>query len=277
MQDSSGMLLLGVTALANSVGAQSPPTPPRDYPELSSLRPNCQAVTEVPLYFRAVKSVPHPSLPGETSSVSAANGILYQMSGSTEIGADDQTRTLNPGEEGSFIAAGKQVMLAGGSGVPSTFLHFVLAPATDLNRSAETAPATVTELYRTPTAVPRPQTGHAYDLNLSAGYFSGADAIQPTAPSLRCSPVLHCVGNGDEHGGRQDGGEGTRFIDLRKAVQTSCINEGNPGNDEPNSPSWLSTSTRRVLPLCFLAHRQHPQVDVSSLPGFPPLMRSGNS
>ena len=82
-------------------------------------------------------------------------------------------------------------MLKAGSGVSSTFPHFVLAPATDLNRSAETAPATVTELYRTPTAVPDLKPG-AYDLNLTRVTFP-AQAIQPTAPSLGCSPVLHIV------------------------------------------------------------------------------------
>ena len=132
----AGMLLLGATALANSVGAQSPPTPAAITRTVVAAT-KLPTVTEVPLYFRAV-SVTLP--PGETSSASAANGILYQMSGSTEIVADDQARTLNPGE-GSFIAAGKQVMLKAGSGVSSTFPHFVLAPATDLNRSAETAPS----------------------------------------------------------------------------------------------------------------------------------------
>ena len=102
----AGMLLLGATALANSVAAQSPPTPAAITRTVVAAT-KLPTVTEVPLYFRAV-SVTLP--PGETSSVSAANGILYQMSGSTMIGADDQARTLNPGE-GSFIAAGKQVML----------------------------------------------------------------------------------------------------------------------------------------------------------------------
>ena len=33
-----------------------------------------------------------------------------------------------------FIAAGRKVTLTAGSGVPSTFLHFILAPATDLDQ-----------------------------------------------------------------------------------------------------------------------------------------------
>ena len=97
------LLLLCVTALASSVAAQSPPSPAaitRTVVAASKL----PTVTDVPLYFRAV-SVTLP--PDETSSLSATNGILYQMSGSTEVVADDRTSTMNPGE-GLFIAARKQ-------------------------------------------------------------------------------------------------------------------------------------------------------------------------
>ena len=97
----AGMLLLGATGLANSVGAQSPPTPAAITRTVVAAT-KLPTATEAPLYFRAV-SVTLP--PGQTSSVSAANGIIYQMSGSTEIVGDDQARTLNPGE-GLFIAAG---------------------------------------------------------------------------------------------------------------------------------------------------------------------------
>ena len=106
-QIAGNALLLGATALADSVGAQSPPTPAAISRSVVAAT-KLTAVTEAPLYFGAV-SVSLP--PGVSRSVYAANGILFQMSGSTEIVADDQARTLNPGE-GSFIAAGKQVMLA---------------------------------------------------------------------------------------------------------------------------------------------------------------------
>jgi hypothetical protein len=104
----AGMLLLCATALATSLAAQSPPTAAaitRTVVAASKL----PTVTEVPLYFGAV-SVTVP--PGETSTVSAAYGILYQMSGSTEIVADDQANTLNP-NEGLFIAAGKTSEIGG--------------------------------------------------------------------------------------------------------------------------------------------------------------------
>src|SRR6516162_9293928 len=97
----AGMLLLGATALANLVAAQSPPSATAITRTVVAAT-RLPTVTEVPLYFSAV-SVTLP--PGQTSSVSATNGILYQLSGSTQIVADDQARTLNPGD-GLFIAAG---------------------------------------------------------------------------------------------------------------------------------------------------------------------------
>ena len=126
------ILLIGAVALATSADAQSTPPPPAITRTVIAAT-KLPSVTEVRLYFRAV-SVTLP--PGEKSSVSVANGILYQMSGSTEVAVDDQATTLEPGD-GMFIAAGRKVTLTAGSGVPSTFLHFILAPATDLDRPAE--------------------------------------------------------------------------------------------------------------------------------------------
>ena len=205
----AGILLPCAVALANSVAAQPPTPPPAAITRTVIATTKLPTVTEAPLHFRAV-SVTLP--PNDTSSVSGANGILYQLSGSTEVSVDDQPRTLNTGE-GLFIAAGKKATLKAGSGVPSTFLHFIIAPVGDLDRPVEAAPATVRELYRTSAAIPDLKPG-GYDLNLTRGYISAADAIQPAASSVGCGLVLHHLRNGREHGGRQDGGEGTRFIDL---------------------------------------------------------------
>ena len=202
------ILLISAVALATSVVAQSTP-PPAAITRTVIATTKLPTVTEAPLYFRAA-SVTLP--PGETSSVSAANGILYQMSGSTEVAVDDQATTLKSGD-GVFIPAGRKVTLTAGSGVPSTFLHFILAPATDLDRPAETAPAAVRELYRTSAAIPDLKTG-GYDIESDASYISPADAIQPATPSIGGSFIFHHLRNGVQHGGRQDGGKGPGLIDL---------------------------------------------------------------
>ena len=145
----TGLLLLGAMALPASGIAQTTPAPPtitRTVVAASRL----PTVTDVPLHFKAVSITLQPD---EKSDVSAANGILYQMSGSTEVALDSETKMLNA-SEGLFIAGGKTAALTAGSGGPSTFLHFFLVPAVDLGRPVETAPAAVRELYRTANPIP---------------------------------------------------------------------------------------------------------------------------
>jgi len=77
----TGLLLLGAMALPTSGAAQTTPAPPA-ITRIVIAATKLSTVTDVPLYFKAV-SVTLPS--GEKSSVSAGNGIVYQMSGSTEV------------------------------------------------------------------------------------------------------------------------------------------------------------------------------------------------
>src|SRR4249919_2435102 len=138
----TGLLLLGAMALPSSGPAQTTPAPPAITRTVVAAT-KLPTVTDVPLHFKAVSITLQPD---EKSGVSAANGILYQMSGSTEIALDGEAKMLNAGE-GLFIAGGKTAALTAGRGGPSTFFHFLLAPAVDLGRPAETAPAVVRELY----------------------------------------------------------------------------------------------------------------------------------
>ena len=87
-----------------------------------------RTVTDLPLHFKAMSITLQPD---EWSSVSAANDILYQMSGSTEVSPGGAAKMLKAGE-GLFIAGGETAALTTGSGGPSTFLHFFLIPAVDL-------------------------------------------------------------------------------------------------------------------------------------------------
>src|SRR5260221_3175046 len=120
----TGLLLLGAMALPGSGTAQTTPAAPaitRTVVAATKLPP----VTDVPLHFKAASVTLQPD---EKSSVSAANGILYQMSGSTEVALDGEAKVLNAGE-GLFIASGKMAALTAGNGARSTFLHIFLAPA----------------------------------------------------------------------------------------------------------------------------------------------------
>jgi len=95
-----GIQLLGAVALATSATAQTPPAPPAITRTVVAAT-KLPTVTDAPLHFRAVSIT---LAPGEKSGALAANGILYQISGSTEISVGRETRMLSAGE-GLFLAA----------------------------------------------------------------------------------------------------------------------------------------------------------------------------
>jgi quercetin dioxygenase-like cupin family protein len=123
----TGLWLLGAMVLSAPATAQTTPAPPAITRTVVAAT-KLPTVTDVPLHFKAVSITLQPD---EKSGVSAANGILYQMSGSTEVALDGEAKTLNAGD-GLFIAGGKTAALTAGSRGPSTFLHFFLVPAVDL-------------------------------------------------------------------------------------------------------------------------------------------------
>src|SRR6476620_8510163 len=98
----TGLLLLGAMALPASGAAQTTAAPPAITRAVIAAT-KLPTVTDGPLHFKAVSITLQPD---ERSSVSAANGILYQMSGSTEVALDGETKMLDAGE-GLFIAGGK--------------------------------------------------------------------------------------------------------------------------------------------------------------------------
>jgi mannose-6-phosphate isomerase-like protein (cupin superfamily) len=241
----TGLLLLGAMALPASGVAQTTPAPPtitRTVVAASRL----PTVTDVPLHFKAVSITLQPD---EKSGVSAANGILYQMSGSTEVTLDRETKMLNA-SEGLFIAGGKTAALTAGSGGPSTFLHFFLVPAVDLGRPLETAPAAVRELYRTANPIPDLKPG-SYDLNLTRVIFPAQMPSNP--PHHRSGAALYFIisgtGANTVDGKTEARGPGSLIYEPYALVHQW----GNPGNE----------------PLIFLAFNINPEGVAAVLPDVP--------
>jgi quercetin dioxygenase-like cupin family protein len=108
-----GLLLLGAMGLPAAGAAQTTAAPPAITRTVIAAT-KLPTVTEGPLHFKAVSITLQPDT---KSGVSAANGILYQMSGSTEVALDGEAKTLNAGE-GLFIAGGKIAALTAGRGGP---------------------------------------------------------------------------------------------------------------------------------------------------------------
>jgi quercetin dioxygenase-like cupin family protein len=241
----TGLLLLGAIALPASGTAQTTPAPPAITRTVVAAT-KLPTVTDVPLHFKAV-SVTLPS--GEKSGVSVANGILYQMSGSTQVSLDGEAKLLSAGEA-RFIANGKTAALTAGSGGPSTFLHFFLVSAVDLDRPAETAPAVVRELYRTATPIPDLTPG-GYDLNLTRVTFPAQMPSNP--PHHRSGAALYYIISGTGantlDGKTEARGPGSLIYEPYALVHQW----GNPGNE----------------PLIFLAFNINPEGVAAVLPGAP--------
>jgi quercetin dioxygenase-like cupin family protein len=239
----TGLLLLGAMALPASGTAQTtPPAITRTVIAATKL----PTVTDAPVHFKAVSITLQPD---ERSGVSAANGILYQMSGSTQVALDGEAKMLNAGE-GLFIAGGKTATLTADSRGLSTFLHFFLAPAVDLGRPAETAPAVVRELYRTASPIPDLKPG-SYDLNLTRVTFPAQMPSNP--PHHRSGAALYFIVSGTGantvDGKTEARGPGSLIYEPHALVHQW----GNPGNE----------------PLIFLAFNINPEGVAAVLPGAP--------
>jgi quercetin dioxygenase-like cupin family protein len=239
------LLLLGAMALPASGAAQTAPAPPAITRTVVAAT-KLPTVTDVPLHFKAVRTTLQPN---EKRGISAANGILYQMSGSTEVSLGGEAKMLSDGE-GLFIAGGKTAALTAGSRGPSTFLHFFLVPAVDLGRPVETAPAAVRELYRTETPIPDLKPG-GYDLNLTRVTFPAQMPSNP--PHHRSGAALYYIisgtGANTVDGKTEARGPGSLIYEPYALVHQW----GNPGNE----------------PLIFLAFNINPEGVAAVLPGGP--------
>jgi quercetin dioxygenase-like cupin family protein len=241
----TGLLLLGAMALPASATAQTSPAAPAITRTVVAAT-KLPTVTDVPLHFKAVSVTLRPD---EKSDITAANGILYQMSGSTEVALDGEAKMLNAGD-GLFVAGGKTAALTAGRGGPSTFLHFFLAPAVDSGRPGETAPAAVRELYRTANPIPDLQPG-GYDLNLTRVTFPAQMPSNP--PHHRSGAALYFIisgtGANTVDGKTEARGPGSLIYEPYALVHQW----GNPGNE----------------PLIFLAFNINPEGVAAVLPGAP--------
>ena len=240
-----GMFLVCSAALAAPAGGQAPPPGPATARTVVAST-KLPTVGDTPVHFKAV-SVTIPS--GASGSVSSTNGILYQLSGSTEVSISGEVKTLSPGE-GLFIASGTTAMLKAGDGGPSTFLHFLLAPTADLDKPLEAPPAVVQELYRTEAPLPALKPGR-YDLNLTRVTFP--PEMPSNAPHHRSGAALYYIISGT--------GANTVEGKLETRPPGSLIYEpfglvhqwGNPGD----------------VPLTFLAFNINPEGVAAVLPGAP--------
>jgi hypothetical protein len=153
-----GVALLGV-ALATSVDAQ--PTSYSSSNAKTLATGELPTVSAMPLYFRIIGATIGS---GEESGVSAGNGILYQISGAMKISTGAKIKTIGTGE-GMFIPGGSRLTLKALGSEPSTYLHFLISSASNLDEPG-ISPKTGKEIYRSTSPIPGLKDG-SYLLNLS--------------------------------------------------------------------------------------------------------------
>jgi quercetin dioxygenase-like cupin family protein len=240
-----GIALLAAMVLVLSASAQTTPTAPAITRTIVAAT-KLPSVVETPLYFKAVSVTLQP---GGKSSLSATNGILYQLSGSTEISLGGENKVLSAGEA-LFVAAGKTASLNAGSGSPSILLYFLLAPAAELGRLTATASAVVSELYRTVAPIPDLKPG-GYDLNLTRITFPAGMPSNP--PHHRSGAALYYIVSGTG-ANTVDGSTKTRGPDSLIYEPFGLVHQwGNP----------------RGEPLTFLAFNINPEGVAAVLPDAP--------
>ncbi|HEX6441495.1 MAG TPA: cupin domain-containing protein [Stellaceae bacterium] len=121
-----------------------------------------------PLYVCALSV----TIPAAAAShiAGTANGIFYQLSGSTEIGIGAASKTVTAGEA-LFIPAGNQeVSLKAVGDGPSRALQFLLVADSSPGSPIATEPAHVDEMFRSPGPVPDLKAG-AYQMTLTRRTF----------------------------------------------------------------------------------------------------------
>src|SRR6266446_6381540 len=240
-----GSFLVCAATLAAPAAGQTPPAAPATARTVVAST-KLPTVGDTPVHFKAV-SVTIPS--GASSSVSSTNGILYQLSGSTEVSIGGEVKTLIAGE-GVFIASGNTAMLKAGDGGPSTFLHFLLAPTSDLDKPLEAPPAAVQELYRTLAPLPALKPGR-YDLNLTRVTFPAQ--MPSNAPHHRSGAALYYILSGT--------GANTVEGKLETRTSGSLIYEPFGLVHQWGNPD--------ASPLTFLAFNINPEGVAAVLPGAP--------
>jgi quercetin dioxygenase-like cupin family protein len=243
----ASVLTLALLVSGQAVAQQTPIQPPITRTVVAAMK--LPTVTDRPLLFRAL-SVTIPA--GEKSSVLTADGIIYQMSGSTEVsigGVGGEAKTLSAGE-GLFLAGGKLASMKAGNGEASTFLHFLLVPVADQDQPIETKPAIVKELHRTVAPISDLKPGN-YDLNLTRVTFPAQMPSNP--PHHRSGAALYYIISGtgaNTVDGKTDAKEAGSLIYEPFGLVHQW---GNPSD----------------TPLTFLAFNINPEGVAAVIPGAP--------
>jgi len=146
------------------------------------------SVVDAPVFFKLSKI---ELAPGQTTKYSGPVGFIYLLSGALVVQTDVGQRSLQQ-EDAVLVEAGKAHSMSASGSQAVQFLHFVLARSNELDPAAEQPPAVVTEIYRTPQAIPDLKPGR-YEFTLTRVSYPRMD---PNPPHYRSGAALYYVRSG---------------------------------------------------------------------------------
>jgi len=146
------------------------------------------SVGDAPLFFK-LSRVELP--PGQTTTYSGPVGFLYALSGALTVQTDAGQQSLRQ-DDAVLVTASNAYSLKSPATEPALFLHFVLGQSTELNQAAERPPAVVTEIYRSPQAIPDLKSGR-YEFTLTRVSYP---RMTPNVPHYRSGAALYYILSG---------------------------------------------------------------------------------
>jgi quercetin dioxygenase-like cupin family protein len=146
------------------------------------------SIVDAPLFFKLSKVELASS---QTTTYFGPVGLLYTLSGTLIVQTSAGEQSVRQ-DDAVLVTANTTYSLRTSGTEPASFLHFVLARSTDVDQAAERPPAVVSELYRSPEAIPDLKPGR-YEFTLTRVSYP---RMTPNTPHYRSGAALYYIRSG---------------------------------------------------------------------------------
>jgi quercetin dioxygenase-like cupin family protein len=146
------------------------------------------SVVDAPLFFKLSRV---ELAPGQTTTYFGPVGFVYVLSGALIVQTNAGQQSLQQ-DDVALVSADSTHSIKMSAAEPALFLHFVLGRSADLDQASERSPAVVTEIYRTPQAIPDLKPGR-YEFTLTRVSYP---RMAPNLPHYRSGAAVYYIRSG---------------------------------------------------------------------------------